>query len=124
VIVVKDFAGVAFHTATSEQRGDVWVRLSGNADMAADAGLDVYLKTLHAEMMRLGRKRVNVDLRELYFMNSTCLKHLVTWITSIQEAPKMARYTISIQSNSVLRWQRRSLDALKNLGGDTIEIVG
>jgi len=123
MIPIEDISGQAFHTTTSVDAGAVQVVLRGNADIAALPGLEKYLKKLHQEIGRLRYPLVTVDIRELYFMNSSCLKTLVTWITTVGDAGKAERYRIKFVSNANLHWQRRSLGALKNLGNDTVEVV-
>jgi hypothetical protein len=120
---LQDCTGTAFSTQTAFGEAQVDVRLSGNADMDVVRGLAGYLKTLHLEVVRLRGRRVVVDVRDLYFMNSSCLKTLVTWITTVQEMEKTARYRIDFIRNDNLHWQRRSLDALRNLGTETVDVL-
>src|SRR5262249_15597595 len=103
---VKDFTGSAFSTTTTVEEGALRIALKGNADIAAISGLETYLKALHREILRQKQAQVTVDIRELYFMNSSCLKSLVTWITAVGETTKNERYRITFVSNGKLHWQR------------------
>jgi hypothetical protein len=120
---LQEFSATSFSTKTTFEPEAGRVQLAGNADMNAVAGLGGYLKALHVEVARQQLKRVVVDIRDLYFMNSSCLKALVTWITTVQAMAPTGRYRIEFISNDKLPWQRRSLDALRNLGAGTVDVV-
>lgn len=100
----------------------VVVRLSGNADMNAQQTLSTALKQVHTEALRLGVTEVVCDLDELYFMNSSCFKALVSWVTTLSACDANKRYRIRIRSNRQLAWQRRSVEALRCLA-DRLVIV-
>ena len=89
------------------------VRLSGNGDGEVVAPLDRTLKQLHDELVHAAARSVVVDLAELYFMNSSCLKAFVSWIYKVRTAGKP--YQIRIQYNPNQRWQQRGLEPLQRL---------
>jgi hypothetical protein len=66
---------------------------------------------------------VDTDLRQVEFMNSTCIKGFVNWISQVQELPPEQRYRIKFISNPAAQWQRRALKTLAIFGGDLIAIV-
>lgn len=108
---------------SAEHEGDaLTVRLVGTADMRVSEGLDRVMATVHDEAQRLAAARVRVDLRELEFMNSSCLKSLVTWINQARELPPERRYTINFVSQPGILWQRRSLNALRCFAVDLITV--
>jgi anti-anti-sigma factor len=98
------------------------VQLAGTADTAVRAELDDYITKLHAEAVRLNVPAVVVDLRELEFMNSSCLKVFVAWLAILRELEPIAQYRIRIRSNPALLWQRRSLAALSCFAIDLVTI--
>jgi hypothetical protein len=101
--------------------GDVLVAVvTGTADMRATEGIGTWLDAFHAEATRQRVDEVVVDMRELEFMNSSCFKGFVTWITTMREAEH--RYRIKILSNSTLHWQRRGLPTLRCFAADLISI--
>src|SRR5207248_4850533 len=59
------------------------VKLVGNADLNVKAQLDRFISAVHEEGRRSSAEEVNVDLREMEFMNSSCLKTFVWWISSV-----------------------------------------
>jgi hypothetical protein len=104
-----------FALTPSYTGGSVVVRMSGNADMNAQSILATALRQVHAEALRLGVSEVVCDLDELYFMNSSCFKALVTWVTTLLAVDPGRRYRIRVRSNPKLAWQRRSVEALRCL---------
>jgi hypothetical protein len=101
--------------------GDVLVAVvTGTADMRATEGIGSWLEAFHAEATRVAAAEVVVDMRELEFMNSSCFKGFVTWITTMREAEH--RYRIKLLSNQSLHWQRRGLPTLRCFAADLISI--
>jgi hypothetical protein len=110
-------------SATSERHdGIVSARLAGTADLAVKKTLDDFLAGLHTAAQSDRAEEVEVDFRDLKFMNSSCLKGLVTWICTVQELPPASRYRIVLLSSPEMRWQRRSLHALWCLATDLVTI--
>jgi hypothetical protein len=98
------------------------VAFAGTGDMATVPVLASFLKHVHGEARRLGVLEVTFDLTELYFMNSSCFKSFVTWISQVASLDQKARYRIKFRTNQQLLWQRRSLEALRCLATDVISI--
>src|SRR5262245_43831914 len=98
------------------------VRVTGNADMTVTTKLGPYLEQLHAEALRLGVKRMTFDIRELYFLTSACLKCFATMLAAVAQLEPPRRYSVRFLANSNLHWQRRSLEALRCVAQDIIEI--
>jgi hypothetical protein len=112
-----DFAAQA---SASERR--IAVSLTGTADLTVKNQLDRFLREVHAEAQRCLAEEVTVDVRQLEFMNSSCLKCFVWWISTVQEQPGEAKYRIVFLSSPSVYWQRRSLNALACLASDIITI--
>lgn len=89
------------------------LRLSGNGDGEVVTPLDRTLKQLHEELAFSGARAVIVDLGDLYFMNSSCLKAFVSWIYKVRTSGKP--YQIRMQLNPRQRWQQRGLEPLQRL---------
>jgi hypothetical protein len=96
-------------------------RVAGNGDMAAIEPLARYVKILHKEALALGLSRVHLDVRDLYFLNSSCLKSLLTWINGLS-ADTPPAYGVCFITNANLFWQRRSLEALRRLAPNVVTI--
>jgi hypothetical protein len=89
------------------------VKFSGNGDAQAVTPLDRFLKLLHKTLLDEQSTQIDVDLCELYFMNSSCLKAFVSWIYKVNTTGRP--YQIHLQMNPRQPWQRRSLEPLKRL---------
>jgi anti-anti-sigma factor len=110
-------------TATATLRDGVLVlTLTGNADLNVKNQLDRFLTGVHQEAEQLALTDVEVDVRNLEFMNSSCLKCLVGWISRIQDEPPGRQYRVVFQSSPSLFWQRRSLHALSCLASELVSV--
>jgi hypothetical protein len=108
----------------SARLGDQGVTLAlvGTADTRSMAALDALLRKLHEQARQSGVRSVVVDLRALEFMNSSCFKAFVTWVSSVQELDAASQYKIDFLSDVRRHWQRRSLGALACFAVDLITI--
>ena len=117
IVKGEDFAA---HASASEQ--GILVCLSGTADLTVKSHLDTFLREVHTEAQRRLAQVVTVDLRKMDFMNSSCLRSLVWWISTVQEQPGEAKYRIIFLHNPSLRWQLRSLNSLASIASNMITI--
>ncbi len=102
--------------AKSQETGDeIVAQLMGNADLRVREELARWLGHLHASAVERKASRVVVDVVELEFMNSSCFKSFVSWLTDIMELPAGEQYRVHFRSNPQTLWQRRSLHALRSL---------
>lgn len=100
----------------------VVLQVTGNADLEMLPRLGPFLKQVHGEACRARAESVTVDLRQLYFMNSSCLKSFITWVVSVSKLQPQARYRIRFLSNSNLRWQQRSLESMQAFAPGLVDI--
>jgi hypothetical protein len=117
-IISKD----GFTVSAALEGGSIQLRLAGNADMDVATSLNNYLKQLHADACGTGVREVVLDFSRLYFMNSSCFKCFVTWMSQIKKLEPAVRYMVRFQSNPQLHWQRRSLEALRAFAPDDVII--
>jgi hypothetical protein len=97
----------------------VTVRFTGTADLTVRPMVDRFLRDVHDEICRIDVATVNVNMSALEFINSSCLKAFVGWITTVQAMAK-GRYHISFLFKPSRDWQRRSVDALALLAEDVV----
>jgi hypothetical protein len=110
-------------TAQFERRGGaVVVSMRGNADMAVHERLKSFLDDLDGTVKTTGAKEAVFDFGELYFMNSSCLSLLLRFINTVVGAPTSQQYVVRFKSNPKLRWQQKSLDALRAYAQDHVFI--
>ena len=99
------------------------VELRGSADTEARASLNEFVTQAHAEAERLRVTEVIIDVHELYFINSVCLKSMVMWIDRVINMPADRRYTIRFLVDSHLHWQDRSILALQRMAPTSVQIM-
>ena len=63
-----------------------------------------------------------MDLTGCRFMNSSCFKALLGWLTAIADLPPDARYKLRFAWDGETYWQRRGLQALKAYAVDLVEL--
>jgi hypothetical protein len=102
-----------FHGEATHRDGVLTLRMSGVADYGAVDSLEQLLDDVHDECVRARITQTSVDLRQLEFMNSSCFKCLVSWITVLQELPAASQYKVTFVSNPQMHWQKRSLHSLQ-----------
>ncbi len=100
----------------------ILVRCRGNADLRAREPLESLLGRVDAEARRLRVAEVEVDLRDLEFMNSSCFKSFVSWIGRVQDLEPEMQYRIRFVSNPSMHWQQRSLHALRCFAVELVSI--
>ena len=96
--------------------------ISGNASLSSRVVLDGFLASAHERMARDSLRKIVVDVRELAFLNSSCLKSLVGWILRIKELAPDRRYLVTFVSNPELNWQQRSLFAISSLAPELVSL--
>ncbi|XXT15609.1 hypothetical protein WME94_35725 [Sorangium sp. So ce429] len=97
------------------------VKLTGTGDMAAVAPLDMFLKDMQSEALRLRVSAVEFDVRALYFLNSSCLKAFISFISRL--GSQGLRCKIQFLTDTRLGWQRRSLTALERMSPELVSIA-
>jgi hypothetical protein len=99
-------------------------RMWGNADLRVNGPLGPFLDSIDHEARRQNVSEVVADLRELVFMNSSCLKEFVRWVAHVEEKGA-SPYHIRFLSDPAAQWQTRSLQALRAFAPNlvTIEIA-
>jgi hypothetical protein len=112
-----------FNASSMIEDGVMRLVLTGNADTSAEAALSRYLTAVHAEALRAEVTAVEVVLGELFFMSSSCLEHMVGWLTEIEELEPSRRYAVHLHGSAILPWQRRSFEALRAFGGEDVVTV-
>ena len=105
---------------TREDTGLV-AKLSGTADLRVTDSVEAILTRVHQKAIELGIPEVRMDLRELEFMNSSCFKSFVSWISEVSDLTT-GQYRIRFLSNPSILWQRRSLHALSCFAAELVTI--
>ena len=96
------------------------IAMSGAIEMR-DPGtvLNPYWNALDDEVRQRGLQRVELDLRNLNFMNSSGILTLVRWITRAK-AHGASGYRIALQFDRNVTWQRTSIPTLAKLAPEIV----
>jgi anti-anti-sigma factor len=103
--------------------GSLVVKLSGNCDAQAIYVLEAFLLVLHRHAVADALQHVTLDCEELYFMSSTALKTLVTWLQKVHTLHPLQRYRVDLQTNRSLAWQARSFGAIRRSVPDVLNLL-
>ena len=109
-----------FQATPTLEDGRLTLRFAGSGDMNAILPLSTFLKQVHEEAIRLAVTEVSCNLQQLTFMNSSCFKSFVVWIDTVKNAER--GYRIRFLTDPNVHWQRRSLEALRRLATNIVEI--
>ena len=119
---VVSVRGDAFSGFAEQQGTKINARLRGVASYSALDALELMLSRLHEVAERTSVDETIVDLRELEFMSSSCLKTMIAWINEIQLMDADRRYRVRLVSNPSVLWQRRGLESLRCFASDLITV--
>ena len=112
----------SFAISRKPDGASIAVQISGTADIAALEALGKFLGDLFEETRKIRPSEVTVDLRELEFMNSSCFKAFVVWLTRVSELDKANQYPIRFIGTTSRHWQKRSLAALSCFAADIVKV--
>jgi hypothetical protein len=103
--------------------GSLVASLSGSAELPVQEAMRVFVVGVQGAARSAAVKQVDVDLKGLKFMSSSCFKVMVTWLAALKDIPAGERYRIRFLSDPAQHWQKRSLSALAAFGGELVEVV-
>lgn len=101
----------------SLHEGVLRIKMSGAVEMR-DPGelLTPYWSSIDEQARARSLQRIEVDLRDLNFMNSSGILTLVRWITKA----KNKAYQLVLQYDRNVTWQRSSIPTLAKLAPDVV----
>lgn len=114
--------GGAFRASATHEGTTATLSLMGTADAGTLPHVQAAVTAMRQQAEALRVSEVAVDMRELEFMNSSCFKCLITWLSDLLERPHAERYRIRFLSDPGKHWQHRSLRALSCFAVDLVTI--
>jgi hypothetical protein len=96
------------------------VHFAGTGEGEGAAVLDRFLGLLHRHALARELRQITLELEELEFINSSCLKALVAWIYKVDTEGRP--YRIHLRRDAAMHWQRTSLATLQRLAPDVVVI--
>ena len=111
----------ALNIVPSLEEGVMRIRMSGAVEMR-DPGdlLTPYWNKIDEIALERSLRRVEVDLRDLNFMNSSGILTLVRWITKAKTHAADKSYQLVLQYDRNVTWQRTSIPTLAKLAPDVV----
>jgi hypothetical protein len=105
----------------SMQTSGLHLMVAGAVEMR-DPGdvLNPYWNMIDEEVRRRKLKRVEVDMRDLNFMNSSGILTLVRWITKAKSHPAADAYQLVLRYDRNVTWQRTSIPTLAKLAPNIV----
>jgi hypothetical protein len=95
--------------------------MAGAVEMRDPGGvLNPYWSRVDDEARAQGMKRVEVDLRDLNFMNSSGILTLVRWITKAKAHEAADAYQLVLCYDRNVTWQRTSIPTLAKLAPNVV----
>jgi hypothetical protein len=109
--------------ATLAVEDSAWrMRWAGTADLLVQKQLGAFLTEAHECAASHMASRVVVDLTELKFINSSCLKNVVSWLIAVKNDSKDRQYHIVFRINPKAGWQDRSFTAMSCMCSDLVTL--
>jgi hypothetical protein len=121
-MAVAPIESTEFRATIQPQGNTLQLYMWGNADLRVKDALDDFLTKVDGQAKTGPVDEVVVDLRELLFMNSSCLKALVTWLSAVQRKPQPEQYKIRFLRQPDAHWQVRSLGALAAFAPGIVQV--
>lgn len=112
----------AFTASIDQAAEEVVVKLTGIGDAIAQRHFNAMFSELHSLALRQRSNRVRVDIRELSFMNSSCIKEVIVWIEKVRKGSDAEKYSILFLSSSTQPWQRRTLGAITHFAKGVVGV--
>ena len=119
---VPALAYPAFGLSARSSGSKITLTFNGNADMMVIDDLYRYLASIHEHACKDHASEVVVDFQDLEFMNSSCFKCFVTWISTVKSLGLEERYQIRFICKRGMHWQKGSLEALCSFAVDVVSI--
>jgi len=103
----------------SSPREEVEISLAGSADLTTAEELRGNLRRLAGELIRDKSRSVRFDVRELHFMNSSCVKEVITFV-DVLRGNMGFQCRVQFVGDKRHAWQRRTLRVLKLMEPDIV----
>lgn len=83
--------------------------------------LNPYWNRIDEEVRKRSLRRVELDLRDLSFMNSSGILTLVRWITRVKSHSGNDSYQLVLRYDRNVTWQRSSVPTLAKLAPNVVQ---
>mgnify|MGYP001370578118 CR=1 FL=1 len=77
---------------------------------------------IHTKVVESYTKLVELDVRDLTFLNSSGIRCFIQWVAQIPKTPKDKRYHLKIKISKHILWQENSFNLFKSIEPHHISI--
>ncbi len=99
------------------------VKFSGVISMRSPSEtITPFLRKVHDAAMASGLDVLDIDIRDLRFMNSSSIRALVDWVEWNRTAPEGRRYVLNFLSSAQVTWQGTTLSVLRALDEAHVQV--
>jgi anti-anti-sigma regulatory factor len=96
------------------------LKLSGTFDMTSANALQAYLEQVALEARRLQLLELVIDVVEVYYLGSSCIKSFVTLTVGMQNGT--AGLLLRVVTNPRLDWQDRAFSVLARIAPQRVRV--
>jgi len=82
-----------------------------------------FFEALHQAAIFDKVSTVEVNVRELSFVNSSAIRLFVDWASRISATPEAQRYTVHFLTSRRVTWQRTSFNVLRSLAPEAVRVT-
>lgn len=98
----------------------VSLALKGTFDMAATPDLGLYLVSIESDIKRLEIRDIVVDVVEVYYLGSSCIKSFVTFVAALKKHGSHPQ--LRVVTNPRLDWHERTFAVLARLSPTMVTV--
>lgn len=96
------------------------LKMAGTFDMTSATALQIYLDQVQAEVRRRQTLELVVDVSEVYYLGSSCIKSFVTLTVGLSGGT--AGMLLRIITNPRLDWQERAFSVLARIAPGRVSV--
>jgi hypothetical protein len=85
--------------------------------------LERFLMEVHALARQKRSTSVALDVRDVEFFTTSCLRPLMHWVSKVESLAVPERYDVRVQCAAVPRWQTRFFSALAVLADEIVVVT-
>lgn len=111
---IKDFSYDKCNFVFQDQNteSEIFLKVIGKIATNSSDQFDIFFSNLHKEIIDNNIKTIKLDALNLEYINSTAIKTLISWISSVKKLPTDQRYNINFIYSGSSPWQETTFSML------------
>lgn len=119
-VAVEALKQDAFSIVPRLEERTLTLKLTGTFDMTSARSLQVYLENVAHEARRSQLLELVIDVVEVYYLGSSCIKSFVTLTVGLQTGT--AGLLLRVVTNPRLDWQERAFTVLARIAPQRVRV--